>query len=108
MAIGAEFAIAFLPFEPGFLDGIGARAAIDVGEVKEFAEAAAFGAPTLGGVVAEHFGIEGFEGAGALRAGALGGVDGQEAMVIEGEKCAATELEGFVDELLGRFGVPAS
>ena len=47
IAIRASLAFAFLPFEPRFLDGIGARAAIHVRQIKQFAETAAGRTPAL-------------------------------------------------------------
>src|ERR1051325_8260053 len=51
LAIGAGFPVALLPTPPAFFDGVGAGAAVDIlGQVKQFAESAAFRAPALRGV----------------------------------------------------------
>jgi hypothetical protein len=83
LAIRAWFAFAFLPLEPGFLDGIGAGAAIHVGEVEQFTESTAARAPAQGGVVAEMFGVEWLEGAAAVGAGVLDGMGGELATWVE-------------------------
>src|SRR2546425_940873 len=59
--IGTRLALAFLPAKPGFLDGIGARATIDFGQIEQFAKAAAFGTPALRRIIAEHFRVQRLE-----------------------------------------------
>jgi hypothetical protein len=54
----AGLALAFLPLEPRLFNGIRARAAVHLRQVKQFAEASALRTPTLGRVVAEHLRIE--------------------------------------------------
>src|SRR5439155_25384693 len=53
LAFRTHFAIPFLPFEPRFFDGVGARATVHVGQIKQFSEPAATRAPSLGRVVTE-------------------------------------------------------
>ncbi len=101
-ALGAGLAVALLPAEPGLLDGVGAGAAFDIGEVEQFAEAAAARAPADGGVVAELFGVEGLEGTLAALAGALGGVEGGVVLRVECEEGALADLQAGIDE--GRKG----
>src|SRR5688572_2992882 len=105
MALGTELALAFLPLEPGFLDGVSARAAIHVGQIEEFAETAALGTPTLHRVVAEEFWVERLKRARAFGAGPFGGMNRRLAVVIESEKRSAAKLQCFIDELLQRFTV---
>ena len=57
LTIRTDFAAAFLPFEPRFLNGVGAGAAIHIRQIEKFAKPAAVRAPTLGRVVAENLRI---------------------------------------------------
>ncbi len=106
LAIRADFAFAFLPSIPGFLDGIGARAAVHVRQIKQLAEPTAFGAPTLRRIVAENLRIERFKGAPAFRAGAFGGMHGNLAVIIQREQCSLAQLQRLINQQLrGGFGL---
>src|SRR5207245_10880803 len=87
--------------QPRCLDGGGARAALDLGQIEQFTKTAALGTPALRGIVAEQLGVERLEGAAALRAGTLSRVDAEGLGIVQREQSAAPKLEGFVDELLG-------
>jgi len=105
-ALRTSLAVAFLPAEPGFLDGIGPGAPVDVGQVEQFSEAATLGAPSDRGVIAEVFGVEGFERSAAAGAGAFGGVDGEFALLVEGQEGSFADLECFIDLAVGGVGGP--
>ena len=97
-AVRADFAIALLPAIPRFLNGVGARAAIHLGQVKQFPETPAFRAPALGGIVAEKFRVERLNGTAAFRTRALGGMHRDAAVVVQREHGAPTKLQGFVNQ----------
>src|SRR5713101_3182094 len=104
VAVGTDFAIALLPAKPGLLDGIGPRAPLYVRQIKQLAKAAAFRAPTLSGIVAEHFRVQRLERAAAFRTGAFGRMDRQFASIIEREQCPVSHLQSLIDERLRIFG----
>ena len=91
LAIAANFPFALLPLEPGFLDGLGARPALDVRQVKQFAKAPAARTPAARGIVAEHLRVQRPEGMPALRTGALGRMDGDAPVVAQGVERAAPQ-----------------
>src|SRR6058998_2394509 len=105
MAFRTQFALAFLPFKPGLLDGIRARPAIHVGQIKQFTKTTAFRTPALCRIVAEYFWIERLKGTSALRARALGRVNREFTRIIQRKEGTTTELERFIDELLWHFAV---
>ena len=103
VAVGAQFAALLLPAEPRFLDRLLRVAALDVGNVKRFAETPAGGAPASGGVVAEIFRVERSERPAAAAARIACRVDGLAAGVIDGEECTLANGEAFGDQLGGVF-----
>jgi hypothetical protein len=80
------------PTPPAFLDGIRICAAFHIRQIKQFAEAATFGTPTLRGVVGEILRVKRCEGFAALRAGAFGGVNGELFAIIQRVKRAVPSL----------------
>ena len=103
MTFGAGLAFAFLPVEPGFLDRIRPRPAIDIRQVKQLSETPALRAPALGGVVTEHLGIERLKGSAAVRARTFSGVDRHAAGVVEREEAALSQLQRLIHPLLRSF-----
>src|SRR5258706_81242 len=98
IAIRTNLTIAFLPAETGFFNGIGAGTPIDVRQIKQFSKAAAFGAPALGRVVAEHLWVQRLKGAATVRTSAFGGMHGHFAAIIEDEHGATADFECVVNE----------
>src|SRR5882724_6263354 len=98
VAIGTNLAITLLPAKPRLLDRIRARASFHVRQIKQLAETAAFRAPALRGVVAEHFRVQRLERAAAFRAGPFSRMDRQFASVIQGKERSVSRLQPLIDQ----------
>ncbi len=98
MALGTN--LPFLrPIPPAFLDGIRVRAALHVGQIKQFAEAATFRTPALCGVVGKVFWIQRLERTIAFGTRTFGRVNGEFLVIVQGEQCAVAELKSIVNQL---------
>src|SRR5436853_7418291 len=108
LAIRTNFAVPLLPSKPRLLDRIGPGAPLYVRQVKELAETAAFRAPTLGGVVAEHFRVQRLKGPAAFRTSPLSRMHRQFAPIIQRENRSMSHLQRLIDQRLRTFTFPAA